>query len=462
MKKTYLLVLGGFILLAALYSGAYNYINRVVSTSTFYSGITVDGVDLGGLTEEAAQTLLYQANGARLDNIKINISYDNRQWVFGYKDISASLDIDTKLNQAFQSGRSGNIVQRYFSVRKIESAGYSFKTDLVCNPDQLEVKLAAIASEYDKAPVDASISFEPDGEQKFFISPEKYGLKIDTASVLQNIKNNLSQRIYNMSFSLTDEKISPDIKAADFTGKTEKISVFGTDLSKSPPDRTNNVLKAASAFNGLVVPPGETVSFNAVTGERTVSKGYRYAPMIQEQRFVDVPGGGVSQTSTTLYNTVIRAGLEVTEWTRHSIPSSYVDKGQDTTVNFKDPEIDLKFKNTKESPVYLRSFYADKKVYFEIYGEPLPNNGELKFHSELYETVPAPEPTIMEDLAGTYVKYRNQTHAYRESRPGYKVRVHKDLYENGKLKTRTLFDQHYYKPIKGLIHMGVEEAKITP
>lgn len=99
--------------------------------------------------------------------------------------------------------------------------------------------------------------------------------------------------------------------------------------------------------------------------------------MILDNRFVNVPGGGVSQTSTTLYNAVIRAGLEIIEQTRHSIPSSYMDMRLDTTVNFEDPEIDLTFKNTKKSSIYIRTFYSENKVYFEIYGEPLPNHGKL-------------------------------------------------------------------------------------
>ena len=132
--------------------------------------------------------------------------------------------------------------------------------------------------------------------------------------------------------------------------------------------------------------------------------------MIQNKRFVNVLGGGVSQTSTTLYNTVIRAGLDVVERTRHSIPSSYIDMGLDTTVNLPPPEpvIDLKFRNNRNSPIYIRAYYANKRIYFEVYGEPLPDGQRYEFYSKVYETIPAPAPEIIKDYEGKYVEYEGE------------------------------------------------------
>ncbi|HZJ57699.1 MAG TPA: VanW family protein [Clostridia bacterium] len=240
----------------------------------------------------------------------------------------------------------------------------------------------------------------------------------------------------------------------------EKIIAFGTDLSKSSADRTNNVITAALAFNGLMVSPGETVSFNEVTGKRTSDKGYGYAPMISNRRFVDVLGGGVSQTSTTLYNTAIRAGLDIIERTRHSLPSSYIDMGLDTTVNLPPPEptIDLKFRNNRGSPIYIRAYFADKRVYFEIYGEPLPRGQRYEFYSEVYETIPAPAPDIIVDYEARYTEFEGEEYIHTESRNGYKVRVFKQTFQDDELVGEELFDTHYYRPVKGKTYIGKKKA----
>lgn len=457
-NKIFITITISFILMIlSIGAGTVIYLGKLLNTDTFYDGITIDGLPIKGLTKESAEKILEQKNQPRLDNLNIKLIYNSKSWQFRYSDMSASLDIKEKINQAYNIAREGNVFQRYLTMTKLERQGYSINTELRYNVDSLRGSIEKIAMEINKAPVNASIYFKPDDNIKFRITPEKEGTSLNTEKVLDEIKEILKEGMEENTIDLVPDKVQPNVFAGEFTGKTEKIVTFGTDLSKSAEGRTNNVVKAASAFNGMVVMPGQIVSFNRTTGERTLKKGYGYAPMIQNNHLVDVPGGGVSQTSSTLYNAVIRAGLEVLEWTRHSFPSSYIDKGLDTTVNLPSPEIDLKFRNNKNSPIYIRTFYANKKIYFEIYGEPLPNGREYKFYSEVYETIPATTPDIIRDLEGKYAQYEDERHVMVGSREGYKVRVYRQIFENGNFIKEELFDSHFYKPVKGLIHEGVKK-----
>ncbi|HHZ12671.1 MAG TPA: hypothetical protein GX394_02020 [Clostridiales bacterium] len=439
------------------------YVDRLLNSNTIYEGITIDGLSMDGLTKESAERLLREKNQSRLDNLNIKLIYKSKFWTFGYEDIQTYIDIEEKVEEAYSIAREGTFLDRFLAVQKLRGQGRIFNTELTYNVDSLKDEIDEIASEINRDAVDATVTFNPEDKEMFIISPEKNGLYLDVDIVIDQIRDMLDSGNVASPIVLSPKELPPKVLARDFEGKLEKIASFGTDLSKSSEDRTKNVVTAALAFNGLVVSPGQTISFNETTGERTADKGYRYAPMIQNKRFVNVLGGGVSQTSTTLYNTVIRAGLDVVERTRHSIPSSYIDMGLDTTVNLPPPEpvIDLKFRNNRNSPIYIRAYYANKRIYFEVYGEPLPDGQRYEFYSKVYETIPAPAPEIIKDYEGKYVEYEGEEYVHTESRKGYKVRVYRQTFQNHKLIKEELFDTHFYRPVKGKTYIGTKKVEDT-
>ena len=135
--------------------------------------------------------------------------------------------------------------------------------------------------------------------------------------------------------------------------------------------------------------PGEEFSFNNSTGERSTAKGYKAAPAIKNgNQFVDEPGGGVCQVSSTLYNAVLMADLEVTERYHHSIKSTYVPAGLDATVNYGGA--DFKFKNNKDTPVYLAYSFANQQLTVYIYGAPLADGVTIKTVGEVVGSIDPP------------------------------------------------------------------------
>ena len=127
----------------------------------------------------------------------------------------------------------------------------------------------------------------------------------------------------------------------------------------------------ASHFEGVVIQPGEVLSFDEVTGPRTAAQGYYLAPMYIRSRIELSPAGGACQVSTTLYNAALLAGLEIVEREPHSRPCSYVPYGRDATVAWG--AVDLKFRNNLDHPIILHQ-EVDRTsagtITFEIFGHP--------------------------------------------------------------------------------------------
>ena len=210
-------------------------------------------------------------------------------------------------------------------------------------------------------------------------------------------------------------------------GQFGLISSFTTTTTKDK-DRNNNIEISAAALNGRMVKPGDTMSFNDCTGQRTGEKGYREAGAIAGGVLVDDTGGGVCQTSSTLFNAVVRADLEIVKRSAHSWPSSYVNKGEDATVNW--PSLDFVFRNNGDYPVFVIAWYENQTVTVQIYGKLLPNGQTVDLESEVIKTI-KPDDAVLYTLdASLPVGTRK---AGRKKRTGYVVdtyKVYKDASGN--------------------------------
>ena len=133
----------------------------------------------------------------------------------------------------------------------------------------------------------------------------------------------------------------------------DQLSSFSTNYSAQNVNRTTNLRLAANKINGTVVMPGEEFSYNKVVGERTIAAGYKEAPIYVSGRVEDGLGGGICQITTTLYNAVVYANLEITERTNHQFVPSYAGASRDATVVYG--AIDFKFKNNRTYPIKIEA-----------------------------------------------------------------------------------------------------------
>ena len=213
--------------------------------------------------------------------------------------------------------------------------------------------------------------------------------------------------------------------------------------------RTYNISVAAKAFDELLVGPGEEVSFNKVVGPRSSEAGYKNAPVIVNNEFVDGLGGGVCQVSTTLYNSVLLADLEIVDRSNHSLPVSYVPIGRDATVVYD--AVDFKFRNNTDSYLYFKAFINGGRITFKIYGntaykKDVSVNTWITREIEpqvVYETDPNPP------MGEQVVK--------QEGSKGFKVSAERVVTSNGSVKKREALPSSYYSPVNRIIAVGSME-----
>ncbi len=252
-----------------------------------------------------------------------------------------------------------------------------------------------------------------------------------------------------------NDKIKIDLKTKEYSSKNilkedyREKGCFSTNFSTSSEARKNNIRRALSSFDGIVLDEGEILSFNETTGKRTEENGYQKAKIITAGTFVDGYGGGVCQVSTTLYNACLLAGLEIIEVNSHSLPVSYVEPSFDAMVN--SGSSDLAIRNNTNGKIIITASSENDKCKFKIFGKE--NEYKITRISEKTKIIPAKEERYDND----YQKYGLELKIGEEKRLSY---AKDGYYSNGYLNfydkkgnlisTQKIRESKYY-PTEGII-----------
>lgn len=148
--------------------------------------------------------------------------------------------------------------------------------------------------------------------------------------------------------------------------KAKRLASYTTRFNPRNYNRSHNIYLSARAIDHYILFPGEIFSFNRVVGKRTVQRGYKPAPVIVKGEYSEGVGGGICQTSSTLFNSVDFAGLEIVERVSHSKRVTYVPKKRDATVSWYGP--DFRFKNQLNEPIVIVANVWNGSITVSIYG----------------------------------------------------------------------------------------------
>lgn len=420
-----------------------------VNVDVFYDGISIDGVAVGGMTREEAMEAVQKAITERLNIPGITITYGEKQWVFTQDDLRDIHNLDAVIDKAWAVGRSGKLKDRYRQVVSLQTSGKDFDPDIVYSADHIADSIDTIAGQVSNEAVDAAIRFDPAEEPMFTFTDEVYGSQVDIDCTMAIVRKKIKEQSWGEVELVVDE-IAPSVLRSQLEPLATSIVDFSTSIKGNTANRANNVRQALANIDGHVVMPGETFSFNEVVGKRTKANGFLEAPIInRDKALVPGMGGGVCQSSTTMYNAALRAGMEIVERHHHSFPVSYIPKGLDATVSWGTQ--DMRFKNTRETPIYIHTYYENYNVHVQMFGLPYADKGQYKCWSEVTGTVTPPATIVRADHSGKYVKGPAQYVQYVEDRSGYKVTAYQGYYEDGELVNKTVLNEDYYRPIQGII-----------
>lgn len=198
-------------------------------------------------------------------------------------------------------------------------------------------------------------------ENPFEIHKEVIGIDFNIEEARNIINSDINAQSYTINLSLTN----PNIFMKDLNIFPDVLSIFSTNYINNW-NRTTNLILSASKISGTVLAPGETFSFNGIVGERTAKDGYKNAGIFIDGRVEDGLAGGICQVSSTLYNAVIGANLQVTERHNHSMLTSYLAGGKDATVVWG--RYDFQFMNNREYPIKIEMSVQNGVLTTVIYG----------------------------------------------------------------------------------------------
>ena len=151
-----------------------------------------------------------------------------------------------------------------------------------------------------------------------------------------------------------------------------EIAGYATSLQGRTRGQRHNARLAAEAINGKAVAPGAIFSFNRAVKSWSVDQGYVKAPVSFDGELVRAYGGGVCQTSTTLYNAALLAGCPIVERHPHEFRPLYIAPGRDAAVAY--PGVDLRFKNPFAWPLHVRATAHDNRLDVRLFGAERPRS----------------------------------------------------------------------------------------
>lgn len=436
------------------------HMTEVVESDSFYEGTYLDEVSLGGLSLAEASDQFQKAEEAFLAGLNVTLTYGDKSWAFSHEDIQAEIDWESKLKELYELAREGELEERFEEVEALKEEPVKMGTTQTMHIELIYEDIAAIAESLSIEPKNANLSFFPDKKDKFSLSKEEDGQIVDADALYEQVEQAFLTG-EPQSIAIEPQVAKATVKENDIKNATSKIVTFTTYMKGSTENRKSNIGLALKKINGTKLNPGEIFSFNGTVGPRSEKTGFKLAGVIKADRSLqDGIGGGICQASSTVFNAAALAGLEIVERYHHAYPISYLPAGMDATVSWGGT--DFRFKNNRDTPVFIQSYRDGDAAVVAIYGEPIPNNGKYKLVTKEVSRTEAPEPEMRLDKKGKYVTKAGETYEYVKSREGIRIDTYRVLTENGKEVSRKLFVKNNYQPVKGIIYYTDKPEPATP
>lgn len=312
-----------------------------------------------------------------------------------------------------------------------------------------EIDLETIYQEIYSEPQDAYIVEEP-----FQVIVDKDG--IDFAVSMEEAKAILAEVKEEYSIPLKVTKAKTKISDLGSRAFPDRLSSFTTRYDAGIVGRTTNLGIATRKINNYVLQPGEVFSYNRALGARTVQNGYKEGAIYENGQVVNGIGGGICQISSTLYNAVLEANLEIVERRNHSFITSYLEAGKDATVVYG--AIDFRFKNNRKYPIKIVAGISGGVASVSIYGIKEEVEYDVKIVANKLETIPCAvekieDPTLPVGMEQTVKSGTN----------GARSVTYKYVYtKSGQLVSKTELSRDTYGTMKKVVKVGTKPVETTP
>lgn len=351
----------GVFLLITVFVMAFNF--TYIYNGKIARNIYIEGIDVAGKRPNDVKEMLNEKY--KVDNIKFE--YNGKEYEIAPDTVGLKYNIDQIVDEAYGYTRDGSYYKDLYNYFSLKNKSLKKNIEVVYDEAKMKAEIEKIAKKLDKEPKDATIKI--DGSIKTTKSTD--GIKLNISKTLSNLTESIDNK-KKETIPLVMEKNEAKVKTSDVESVNTKLAEYTTSFEKSNNQRSHNVEKSAKVTSDILLMPGQVFSYNSYTGKTNSKNGYQEAPVIINGKLEQSAGGGVCQTSSTIFNTALLSGMDIVSVTNHSSSLTYVPLGRDATVN--DEGLDFKFKNTFDHPVYIKNTVQNKQLTCTIYG----NSGDKK------------------------------------------------------------------------------------
>lgn len=428
-----------------------NYYNKI------YKNIQICDIDLSGKNREQAETIITNMIINPILDEKVLLVNGDSSLQVSVHNFYASTNLTNTIDSVINYSNHLSLLERWNLMRNKQTQ--NFDIEMYFNESSLTQTAYNFISNLEAEPENARIFIDSDGSINttnsiIGQSIDKSKLSADISSFIGNLAfsrpniKTVASLNSNMTLDLTHViKITPPaVTTTALQQVNSLVASYSTTFNPSS-SKAININLAASTINHTLLMPGDTFSFNELVGYTTLEKGYVYAPVIANSKIVEGVGGGICQVSSTLYNAVLVLGLTPIERQHHSKPSTYVPLGLDATIDWQN--IDFKFKNTLDFPIYISSFTEGEKLYVNLYS----NDSLLDTTYKLVSRVISILPHRTEYIRDTSLP-SGTTKLVSFGSDGYKVEVLRHTYRNNLLTDTTTISLDVYNPTSTIYRIG--------
>ena len=501
------------LILVLIFSVIFALIN--INNEKIFDNISIMGIDVSNMTREEANKAVKDVINAKISE-ELFLKKDDYETSLNANQINAVFDVENAVNQAYNIGRDGNIVTNNYGILWVTLFGKDIDCSLNYDEETLIEKIADISSKLPGAVVQSSYYIEDEeliivkGKAGLTIKTDELKeqilnelkqinkiydiITIPTEQVqpeaidVEKIRNEIYKEPQDAYVSKNPTTVHTHVNGVDFAVSIEAakeiisedkdeyviplkitlaektlddlgeevfpdlLSEYTTIYDPSNKNRSNNLSISAEKIDGTIVMPGEIFSYNQTVGERTIAAGYKEAGAYAGGRVVQDVGGGICQTSSTLYNAALLANLEIVDRSNHQFLTSYVSASRDATVAWG--SIDFQFKNTRTYPIRIEAEAKNGVCKMAIYGIKEETEYEVLIQSVVnsylpYTTVYEDDPTLAEGKE--VVEQSGYTGCTSEA---YRI-----LKLNGEVVSKTLLSKDTYDPMTRIIRRGTKPAE---
>ena len=422
-----LIIIAIIVVIIALTTTIFAAVN--LKNTKILKGISIGKTDVSELTQEEAEKKLEEIYSNNNAEKKIYLSHGSYETSITYEALEVKYHIEKAVKEAYKIGRQGNVFQDNIEILKTWNEGKNVNLEVSMDNDMIEQIAQNINNSIDDTVVQPSYYIEnknelvitagkkgqkvdeeklleeiykvldanTEDEQKieipmveatpdeinidkiheevykevkdayytqdpFTVYPEEDGVDFD----VNEAKTIIAEEKEEYVIPLKITKPTKTVKDIGTEAFPDLLATFSTNYNAGNTNRTTNLKLAVNKINGTVLLPNEEFSYNKVVGERTISAGYKMAATYSNGAVVDGLGGGICQISSTLYDAVVMANLNVTTRRNHQFVTSYVPAGKDATVVWGSQ--DFKFVNSRKNPIRITATVQGGVATVQIWG----------------------------------------------------------------------------------------------